>query len=82
MTPGAGPVWPQGYYLNILGKGSLGDIKALGPVISDKKVFSRLYKLCKTFDPRGGQHFWPQGYNLNKLGRGPLGDATYQISRL
>ena len=53
------------------------NIKALGLVVLDKKIFSRCPYIshCKIVDPRGG-------YNLEKLGRGPLGDATYQISRL
>ena len=57
-------------------------IKALGLVVSDKKIFShfRIKAYVKHVTPWGG-HFWPQGYNLNKLGRGLLGDATYQISR-
>ena len=58
------------------------NIKALSPVISDKKIFLHLpyISLCKTCDPRGGFIFGPrsQDYNLKKLGRGPLGDATYQ----
>ena len=52
------------------------NIKALGPVVADKKIFSHFpyIGLCKTCDH--------QGYNFKKLGRDPLGDATYQISRL
>ena len=59
------------------------DIKALGPVCSDKKIFSCFpyISLSKHVTP-GVAHFWPKGHNLNKLGRGLLGDATYQISRL
>ena len=50
--PGWGHFWPKGYNLNKLGRGQLGDdtyqismlyipnIKALGPVVSDKKIFS------------------------------------------
>ena len=53
------------------------NIKALGLMDSDKKIFPRfsLYKL-------GAGHFLPQGHHLNKLCRGQLVDATYQISRL
>ena len=58
------------------------NIKALGLVASDKKIFSHfLYiSLCKTCDPLVGTIFGPRG--LSELGRGSLGDATYQISRL
>ena len=45
MTPG-GHFWPQGYHLKKLGRGPLGDasyqyqnIKALGLVVSEKKIF-------------------------------------------
>ena len=57
--PGAGSFWPQGYDLNKLGRGPLGDaiykILKLNPTVSDKKICScfayiRLYKTC---DPRG-----------------------------
>ena len=61
------------------------NIKALSPVVSDKKIFScfpYIYKSIKKHVTPGWAHFWPQGHNLNKLGRGPLGDATYQISRI
>ena len=56
------------------------NIKALGLMVSDKKISPCFpyIGLCKTCDPQTG----PQGDNLNKLGRGPLGDATYQIYRL
>ena len=52
-------------------------MKALGLVVSDKKIFSwfpysSLFKTCKPW----GKSIWPQGYNLNKLGRGSLDDAT------
>ena len=47
-TWGLGHFWPQGYNLNKIGKGSQGDAtyKALGLVVSDKKIFSwfSLYK--------------------------------------
>ena len=58
-------------------------IKALGLVVSDKKIFSCFpyISLCKTYDPRG-MPFLPHRHNLNKLARCPLSDATYQISRL
>ena len=56
-------------------------MKALGLVVSDKKIFfmfSLIYlSLCKTCDPQGMAIFWPKGHNLIKLGRGPLGDATF-----
>ena len=53
------------------------NIKALGPVVSDKKFFHIFYvKII----PLGRDYFWPKGYYLNKLGRGLLGEAKYQIS--
>ena len=60
------------------------NIKALGPVVSDKKSLPCVHyiNLCKTCDPQERGNYWPRGDNLNKLGRGPLGDATYQISRV
>ena len=68
--------------MNILGRGPLNwfyipNIKALGPVVTDKKIFSifSYISLCKICDPLGWGNFWPQGHNLNKLGRGPLDDA-------
>ena len=60
------------------------NIKALGLVVSDKKIFSCLpyISLYKTYVSPGGPILGPRGIILNKLGRGPLGDASYQISRL
>ena len=48
------------------------DIKALGLMVSDKKIFSIFHyiSLCKTCDPKeGGCNFWPKGHNLKELGR-------------
>ena len=89
MTLGRGHFLLQGHNLNKLGRGQLGDgcyipnIKALGLMVSDKKIFScfSYIRLCKTCDPGAGPFLAP-GDNLNRLGRGPLGDATYQISKL
>ena len=39
LTPGWGGFWPQGYNLNKLGRGILSVIKALGLLVSDKKIF-------------------------------------------
>ena len=38
------------------------NIKALGPVVSDKKIFSHILyiSLCKTCDPQGGSIFGPR----------------------
>ena len=65
MTPGQGLFWPQGYNLNKLGRSPLGDatypnIKALGPVLSDKKIshFPNI-SLCKTFDLEVGPFLAP-----------------------
>ena len=58
--------------------------KALGLVVSDKKIFFMLLPIqayVRRVTPEPG-HFWPQGYNLNKLGTGPLDDTTYLLSRL
>ena len=55
--------------------------KALGLVVSNKKIFCFLYIcLFKTLDPWGGTTLWPQGHNLNKLNKVSLGYATYQKS--
>ena len=55
-------------------------LHALGPVVSDKKIFSCFPISVSTKHVTPGQaHFWPQGHNLNKLGSGPLGDATNKI---
>ena len=57
------------------------NIKALGLVVSDKKIFS-CFPDVKHATPAGRGHFGLHDHNLNKLCRGSLGDATYQISRL
>ena len=59
-------------------------IKALGLVVSEKKIFScfTIQAYVKHVTPWGGPIFSQQGHNLNKLGRGSLDDATNQISRL
>ena len=57
---GRGHFWPQGNYLNNLGRGPLGEamcqisnIKGLGLLLSDKKIFKVFpyMGLCKTSDP-------------------------------
>ena len=64
--------WPHGYNLNI---------KGLGPLLLDKKIFKVFPLYEKQVTPGEGRgHIWIQGYNLNNLGRGRLDDATYQIS--
>ena len=45
MTPREAHFWPQGHYLNKLGREPLDDatnqiLRFLGPVVSDKKIFS------------------------------------------
>ena len=87
MTPAVGPLLAQWgmIYRNMI-RVPLGDaipnIKALGIVVSDKKIFSCFPYggLCKTCDP-WGRAILPNGHNLNKLGYGPLDGATNQISR-
>ena len=56
---------PEGYNLNKLGRGPLGEAEyqnfnSLGLLVSDKKIFSRFpyISLCKTID-RGGAIFGP-----------------------
>ena len=87
--PGRAHFWPKGHNLIKLGRDPLGgatvlNIKALGHVVSEKKIFScfRLYKPMLNMWPPGWVHLRPKGHNLNKLGRGSLGDTTYQTSRL
>ena len=75
VTPEAGPFWPYGYNLIKLRRSLLDDttpnIKALGLVVSDKKIFSScsLYKPIRTMI-------------LINFGSSTLGDATYLISNL
>ena len=57
------------------------NIKALGLVVSDKKIVS-CFPDVDYATPAGRGHFWLHDHNLNKLRRDLLGDATYQISRL
>ena len=53
-------------------------VKALGPVVSDKKIFFTFpyISLCKTSDPLGWAIFGPRAIILNKLGKGLLGDIN------
>ena len=65
--------------LDILQPCNIPNIKALGHVVSDKKIFSHflyIYAYVKHLTPGAG-HFWSLGYNLSKVGRGLLGEATY-----
>ena len=72
MTPREGGHFrPRSYNSNKLGRGLLGDakipnIKALGLVISDKKIFSHFpyICLCKTCDYRGRAIFGHRAINL------------------
>ena len=50
-------------FFHIFPISALPNIKALGPVVSDKKIFSHFpyMNLCKTCDPRGGGIFGPRG---------------------
>ena len=71
----------MGHYLNKLDRGPLGAAKyqisrALGHLVSDKKIFSHFHNISLN------KTCVPQVYKLNKLGRGLLGGATYQVSRL
>ena len=43
VTPGAGLFWPQGNNLNNFGRCYIPNIKALGLVVSDKKVFKSFH---------------------------------------
>ena len=75
MTPGWGQFWPQGYNLKKLGRGLLGcyipNIKALGILVPDKKIFSCFLSIAfVNYVTPGAGHFWPQGHNFNKCGRG------------
>ena len=77
--------WPQGYNLNNLGRGPLGEAmyqiskaQAFWFQIRFLKVFSiSLYKTCWT---RGGANFGPRAIT-NNPSRDPLGEAMYQISK-
>ena len=55
------------------------NIKALGLVVSDKKIFLMFLPIkayVKSVTPVA-EPFLALGLNLNKLGRGPLNDTTY-----
>ena len=70
--------WPQGYKLNKLGRGLLGDASyQISRLLRQRRFFrgSPYISLCKTCDPLDGAIF-------DNHGRGPQNDATYQISRL
>ena len=89
MTPGAGPFFGPGVFLNKLGRGLVSDAtyqisRIYALLDSDKKNFPRFPYInqCKIFDPRGGASFGPKDKILNKIGRGILNNAIYQISRL
>ena len=55
-TPGAGQFWPQGYNLNTLGRGLLGDATYQISRVSGKRIFSCFPNigLCKNCELRGG----------------------------
>ena len=47
----------------------LPNMKALGLVVSDKKIFFMFsYLAYVNHVTPGAGHFWPQGHNLNKFG--------------
>ena len=84
---GRGHFWTQGYNLNNLGRGPLGEDyskyqRVPGLLVSDKKIFKGfLYtSLCKTCQPQEGAIFDPRAIT-NNFGRCPLGEAMYQISK-
>ena len=82
--PAANLFWPQGYNLNKLGRGPLGDatyqISRLWALwFQRRRFFFNVFpyiSLWKQCDPGAGP-FSAKGHNFNKLGRGPLGNATY-----
>ena len=61
-------------------------MKALGFVVSDKKIFDKRAQRALGRSPEekvkghsGANNREPQGHSLNNFGRGPLDDAIYQI---
>ena len=64
-----GHFWPQGHNLNKYGRGLLGDavitnIKALGLLVSDKKIFSMFPYIRQC---NGGANFSPKGIICTNL---------------
>ena len=64
--PGWGQIWPKGYNLDTLGRGSLdkatckfGKPGPCGKIQGDLAIFPNINP-CKTCDPRGGAKFDPR----------------------
>ena len=85
-APGAGPVWTTGPWLvGFLKRNTIycykQNMKALGLVVSEKKIFI-CFSHCKSMganDPRGGAIFDPRGHDWQDLYRRPLNIATHKI---
>ena len=67
-SPGAGPVWTPGAWLaGFIKRNTIycykQNMKALGLVVSEKKIFF----LCFTHDPPGQSPYGPQGHGRQDL---------------
>jgi len=76
--PGRGQFWPQGHNLNNFGRGPLDDnIKALGLVVSDKKIFENC--ILKTYFLTPWPTYTSNQNHLNNCGRGPPRDHSCEV---
>jgi len=69
VTPGRGQFWPQGHNFNKFGRGPLDDViyqnmKALGLVVSDKKIFGNCILKIAFWKPT----FWPSDLHMQPSG--------------
>ena len=85
-APGAWPIWTQGSHLAGIIKGLTKhcftqNIKALGLMVSEKKILLRFYPIICLWRPMtpppGRGQLGPQGHDWQDLLRVPLNVATY-----
>ena len=86
--PGLDEFWPQGHFMNKIGKGPQGDAHTKYQIstpssCTEEKIWrwASLFLCSNLWPPDRGQ-FWPQGHHMNKLGRGHQGDAIHHVSKL
>ena len=83
VTPGRGQFWPQGHNLNNLGRGPLDDaiyipnMKALGLVVSDKKIFESF--ISKTYLMTPWPTYATNWNGLNNFDRGPPRNHSCEV---
>ena len=83
-APGVWPIWTQGSRLAGIIKGLTKhcftqNIKALGLMVSEKKIFLRFFPIISLWRPMtpGRGQFRPQGHDWQDLCRVPLNIATH-----